>query len=637
MAGAKPGYRPDIDGLRAIAVCSVVAYHAAPNLAPGGFIGVDVFFVISGFLISGIIFADLEVGKFSFLNFYLRRVRRILPPLLAVLVAVWVAGWFILMPEDYSVLGLHLSAASVFVSNFVLGQEAGYFDKSAELKPLLHLWSLAVEEQFYLLWPAAAYCFWKWRANLTLCLAVLLLASFTLHVFAVREYPTWDFYSLPTRLWELGLGAMLALFKTPSITARLRESVGIVGGSLVLISVFASGGVTEKLLWLSLLSTAGAAMLILAGPLSIAGRALSLTPIVWVGLISYPLYLWHWPLFSFARIASLGEPSPTIKGLLVVASFALAYATYRYIEPVRYLHGSGWRGQVPQALLGVLAIVGIAGLATIAADGFPRRYPDPVRSLAAYKYDLAGYGRACLLSAEQDASHYGKSCDGRSASTAERPLILLWGDSHAAQLRPGLLEIGEARGHSVAQFNSNACPPILGLEVKEHPYCVQNNEFALEKIKELRPQVIVMAGQWWAMPEAGFSKLETTLSTLTQIPYTKSIVLVGPVPVWNPSLPARLIDYYRTSVPKHVPDRMQGASLFPAIDVRFEALAARDGVALVLPSRVFCTNEGCATRASQGTDMEPLAWDSAHLTSAGSRAVAMAIYEALSAKAPTQR
>src|SRR5262245_40012984 len=297
------GYRPDVDGLRAVAVLAVLAYHAFPSLAPGGFAGVDVFFVISGYLITGIILDDLERGRFTYRNFYWRRIRRIFPALILVLVACLALGWLVLLPDEYAQLGKHVAAGAGVVSNIALWREAGYFDSAAELKPLLHLWSLGVEEQYYLAWPLLLLLF---RRHMGWMIVALGAASFALNIWMVGTHPTAAFYLPFTRFWELLAGSYLAFAVRKENPSPYFSMVGaglIVLGFILLEPQKAFPG------WWALLPVLGAALLIRAGPQGWVNRRVLAHPaMVFVGLISYPLYLWHWPLLTYARIVHGGEP-----------------------------------------------------------------------------------------------------------------------------------------------------------------------------------------------------------------------------------------------------------------------------------------------------------------------------------------
>jgi peptidoglycan/LPS O-acetylase OafA/YrhL len=332
-----PGsYRPDIDGMRAVAVLAVVGFHAFPGFLSGGYVGVDVFFVISGYLISGIIHRGLQNGKFRFWEFYARRIRRILPALVVVLVCTTVAGWLLLLPDEYAQLKKHVLSAAAFVSNFTLWSEAGYFDTASAFKPLLHLWSLGVEEQFYLLWPITLALAWKFGAKILPCIAIVAGSSFGLMIYFSSADPSAAFYSPMARFWELMLGAGLASFPEFAIKSdRLRDTLSALGLTSIACAIALPW---DRFLssWALLLPTSGAGLIIAAGPRGWCNRnLLARRPAVWIGLISYPLYLWHWPLLSFAKII---EPTPPavrgvpIKLSLIAISFVLAFATYRLLE-----------------------------------------------------------------------------------------------------------------------------------------------------------------------------------------------------------------------------------------------------------------------------------------------------------------
>jgi peptidoglycan/LPS O-acetylase OafA/YrhL len=376
-----PKYRPDIDGLRAIAVLIVVGYHAFPTLLPGGFVGVDVFFVISGFLISTIIFQNIEHGSFSFIDFYSRRVRRIFPALLIIFLCCYAFGWFTLLPHEYEQLGKHIASGAGFVSNFVLWNEAGYFDNTAITKPLLHLWSLGIEEQFYILWPLIVWFTYKNNVKwlvLTLSIASL---SFLLNVWFVYGDPIATFYSPATRIWELLLGATLADKRCAQyldgLGKQLRISMSVIGLCLLVLGLgLTKSGFYFPGFW-ALLPTLATAFLIAAGPQTLINQTLlSNRVLVWIGLISFPLYLWHWPLLSFARIIEGEELSVGARFAIVIASILLAWMTYLCIErPIR----SGARGSLKVVLLiGLSLVVGFGGFNTYKREGLEFRGPQIV-------------------------------------------------------------------------------------------------------------------------------------------------------------------------------------------------------------------------------------------------------------------
>lgn len=369
-------YRPDIDGLRALAVLSVIGYHFAPNSLKGGFIGVDIFFVISGFLISSNIFADLNSNSFSFSDFYRRRIIRIFPALLVVLFTCYLFGWFSLLGQEYSQLGKHISSGAAFIANLTFWSEAGYFDNFVDQKILLHLWSLGVEEQFYIFWPLAILLISKLRISTGLFICFALLTSFGWCLYESINNSVAAFYSPLSRFWELLVGAVIAYY-LPVVVARQVKNGGaahsnflsVLGLSLIAIGIFTIDKSSIFPGWLAILPTLGTAMIILAGQASALNRALlSNRILVWIGLISYPLYLWHWPLLAYARIVAGFTPSYTAKLTLLLATFILAWLTYKFVElPIRKFK----KASIALAL-SMIFLAGL-GLITFANDGFISR------------------------------------------------------------------------------------------------------------------------------------------------------------------------------------------------------------------------------------------------------------------------
>jgi len=340
-------YRPDIDGLRAIAVLSVIGFHVAPNTIKGGFIGVDIFFVISGFLITSIILSDLSRSQFSFIDFYSRRVRRIFPALLLVMAAAYIFGWFALLAQELTQLSKHIVSGSLFISNLVLWNESGYFDNFVDRKLFLNLWSLGVEEQFYLFWPLILYAGMRFKVSFLKIIISILLISFSWNIYQTHINASAAFYSPLTRFWELLIGAILGYFsfdkkctskvesnKSNSLRANLCSLVGFL---LITLGIFLIDKQRSFPGWWAMLPTIGAALIIWAGEKTflnkhILGNRLSVS----IGLISYPLYLWHWPLLVYGNIINSSTPSYTIRIGLIALTFCLSIATYFFIEkPIR--------------------------------------------------------------------------------------------------------------------------------------------------------------------------------------------------------------------------------------------------------------------------------------------------------------
>jgi peptidoglycan/LPS O-acetylase OafA/YrhL len=439
-----PKYRADIDGLRGIAVLLVVGYHAFPLWLPGGFIGVDVFFVISGFLISNIIFQNICQNSFSFVDFYCRRVRRIFPALIVVFACCYAIGWFVLLPHEYKQLGKHIVSGAGFVSNFVLWNEAGYFDNTAITKPLLHLWSLGIEEQFYIVWPLIVWAAYKKKIDWLLVVSVIAIGSFVLNLWLVDRDLTAAFYSPATRIWELLLGALIAHRRcVDGVQSLSQRNKALVSGLsvcvLVLGVVLINKDVPFPGAW-ALLPTLATAGLIAVGPLVPVNRIiLSNRLLVWCGWISFPLYLWHWPLLSFARIIE-GEPlSTNACWVIVMLSILLAWVTYAVVEkPVRY----GARGALKvAALVGAMLIVGYGGFNIYDRDGLTFRGPQIVGKDRGYDGGPGGtMVPSCGLPGEVSS---GFTCWEDSRPTIKFALV---GDSKASAIHGGLVRTSTADG-----------------------------------------------------------------------------------------------------------------------------------------------------------------------------------------------
>ena len=380
----KSAYRSEIDGLRAFAVLSVVAFHAFPNWLKGGFIGVDVFFVISGFLITSHIFENLDKAQFSLLDFYGRRMRRIFPALILMVVCTLTFGWFVLLADEYNQLGMRVASGAAFVSNFIFANEVGYFNIDSELKPMLHLWSLAVEEQFYILFPLLLLLASKLRVNLLFVCLVVLLASFFVNLYFVNRFPTETFFWPFGRFWELLVGSLLAwltLYRFSINTLNLPKSlvqsyrISLVGKWLSKIGFFTLIGllllaasvflIDKSMLFPSYTAVwpvLGASLVIMGGGMNYIAKLFLCNKLaVWFGLISYPLYLWHWPILSYLHIIEDGTPNRNKRILAVLLSIVLAWVTFKFFEkPIRFGSGNKTKRTVALGLgIFVIALLGL--------------------------------------------------------------------------------------------------------------------------------------------------------------------------------------------------------------------------------------------------------------------------------------
>lgn len=478
-------YRADIDGMRGIAVLIVVLFHAFPKLIPGGFIGVDIFFVISGYLISTILIAEFEKDAFSYANFYARRARRIFPALILVLSASLAFGWIALFPDEFKLLGKHVFGGAAFLSNIFLWFEVGYFDTAAETKPLLHLWSLGIEEQFYIFWPILLALAFRFRTSVFWLALGLLVLSFGINIAGIEKFPSATFYSIASRAWELLIGALLAHLSRQKISvllggvrrpggaghdiAPLFDSDSVAGrnmlsfaglGLIVLACALVRGGPGFPGWW-ALLPTLGAACLIAAGPAAWINRViLSNRALVWVGLISYPLYLWHWPLLSFAQIVESGVPARGIRIAAVLGALLLAWLTYALVEqPIRRRGARRPAVAVVLALL-VAALGGVGGW-VYKQDGLPQRQRI---------VENANFQKALVLVEDRENAEACKKRYGFDSlyeycligQVAGAPTIGMIGDSHAYHVVAGLMKYYGEQGENLVYFGTRI--PYIGVK-----------------------------------------------------------------------------------------------------------------------------------------------------------------------------
>jgi peptidoglycan/LPS O-acetylase OafA/YrhL len=439
-------YRSDIDGLRALAVVSVVVFHAFSWMIPGGYAGVDVFFVISGYLITTNILNGLNESTFTIQGFYQRRIRRIFPALVTMLAIVYAFGWFVLLATEYRQLGKHVGSGASFISNIILWQESGYFDTSSAVKPLTHLWSLGIEEQFYIVWPLLLWAIFKLRLPVLVSTVVLTVISFGFGLYALDHDVVGAYYSPFNRFWELLIGAILAavmLKRTYGDKATKWQQAGsIVGLALIVFTMFSLDGQSSFPGWNALAPTVGAALMIGCGPQTLTARRIfSLRVIVWVGLISFPLYLWHWPLLTFARIISSTMPTAQVRFGAVVLSVVLSWATYQLIEKPLRFHPRV--KVITGALVASMIAIGLVGYVTFEKDGFDSRKVVQINPLIAGAPDIYSIPEilsGCGINDPEEQSLF-LHCvrDAR-----EKPRFALIGDSKSAVLFPGFFNTSES-------------------------------------------------------------------------------------------------------------------------------------------------------------------------------------------------
>ncbi|MEC9369580.1 MAG: acyltransferase family protein [Pseudomonadota bacterium] len=657
-AGQGHGYRADVDGLRAVAILLVVGYHYFPNHMPGGFAGVDVFFVISGYLITGILLDSIGAKSFSMVRFLSRRALRLFPALITLLACLIGFAWFTFTSAEYESLGKHVAAAALYLSNFILWTEAGYFDESALYKPLLHLWSLAIEEQYYLVWPLVLLLLVR-RTKWPLApIALLAVVSFVLNLHALSVSASLAFYMPYARAWELLLGSVLAYARW---SGRLPQNgvfgenagqgdalLSFAGLGLIAFAAFALDDKTPYPGFNALLPTLGAALVIAASPDCWPNRRmLASPPMVWIGLISYPLYLWHWMLLSVAATLGSNFPVRGTRIALLGLALVLSWATCRFIEtPLRRRGGP----RLALALLAVLLLTGAAGAAIFAGKGLPGRSGiAEVEARLKILDEEVRRGGALFDNYPQEACRAAIAGSGwcHSANN-EPPSVALIGDSHAHHFFPGLAEAYISRGENLALLGSAGCPPLLEITSRVttggNDWCHKGNDFLAQVAASPSIHTVILAANWhlymvgtrfsdapdkspyWTIGDtsggAGYAvfrrQLEATLRLLTGS--GKTVILIKQIPEidYNPrsclvrsrsfsvaracsidaGLMRRYLDGYETDLDK--------------------ILAAFPQVRVLNPAGLLCDAKECRG-LHEG---QPVYRDQVHLSRYGSRLVA---------------
>ncbi|WP_321912813.1 acyltransferase family protein [Paraburkholderia sp. J11-2] len=599
-------YRPHVDGLRAIAVIGVILFHAFPSRMAGGFIGVDIFFVISGYLITTIILSNLEREKFSIAEFYGKRVRRIFPALLVVLLFCASAGWLVLLRDEYRQLGKHLVGGTSFVQNFVLWGESGYFDSGHEAKPLLHLWSLAVEEQYYIFWPLLLSYAWTHRWRFTVVNGVIIAMSFGISVWLASRDPVAAFYSPLSRFWELMVGGSLAYIalRRPELIARHGNVLCALGAGL-LLSGFLLINHERPFpgLW-ALLPTMGTFLVIAAGSGAWINRTLlSSRPFVTCGLISYPLYLWHWPLLSFAHLVWPDNGHLT-KIAVVLVSVLLAWLTHRYVERTIRWHRSANR----------MALLLSLGLALMLASGVAIK-----NALIQPRIDAVNLATRTGWDFLASRTPDGQVRDGIYALHDDRKSTTLFlGDSHVAQYAERIYddEARNATRNGAVFAVAAACPPIAHVFNHDLPAdseCWSVRREALEQAANSRITTVVIGGYWsyyfntaayyvasgrrevsLATPEgraAAFAELDREIREL-QAQHKRVYVLLDN-PIGDPFDPHVFLARIGRFDPGQAEQRVKIDGLQQSVRKELIALAKRDHALIIDPDADLCVDEAC--------------------------------------------
>lgn len=617
-------FRRDIQGLRALAVLPVVLFHAFPASLPGGFVGVDIFFVISGYLITRILHQELREGRFSIAGFYVRRIKRLFPALYLMLAVSMLIGLIILPPAELRELARTCLATIGFFANILFYNLSGYFDGQAELKPLLHTWSLAVEEQFYLVFPLALLAIWRWRPGWLP--ALLWIAAGLSLAWSVRELgvdPSRAFYYPWPRAFELLIGAIVAVGAHPKIgSGPVRDGLSLlglvlIGGSLMLLS--------EDRPFPGLAALApciGAALIIATGEEkeALAGRMLGFAPLVLIGSLSYSLYLWHWPALVFGRYIALRPLTAPEAAAAVLVAFALAWASWRYVErPVLQ-----WRLPHRPVLIGgamTMAVSAGAVAIVVLGNGLPQRLDPLGRTLVAAARDNSGYRGACH-SEEHDVIAYDRLCAfGDRRAT---PSVAVWGDSFGAELVVAMGEKLASEKRSVLQITASGCPPSLGYAAPHRPACSAYND---ERLRELRgdPRIreIVLVVNYLGFMNDSPARQAALLdgverSALALHATGKGVTLVYTIPRMPFVAPTALaMERLRGGDPagfgQSRADFDRGDAL---VSARLDRIARETGAGRIVPAQRLCGARLCpAYLPGAGV----LYFDHAHLSIAGAR------------------
>lgn len=603
-------YRQDLDGLRALAIVPVVLFHAGIPVFSGGYVGVDVFFVISGYLITSLIQQEIQDDCFSLRRFYERRVRRIFPALFAVLASCMICAVGLLYPEDYQPFARSLIAASLFVSSFLFSRETGYFDGAAEDKPLLHTWSLSVEEIFYLIFPLAlVFLFRRLRRHLSGILLILGLSSLAASIVALRLEPHSPavFFLAQYRVWELLLGALLATWKLPlKINHPHANVLTVIGLLMIAGAVFGYSKLTPFPGAAALLPCLGAALVICSGHRadSLPQWLLTNKVMVFFGLISYSLYLWHWPLLVFFPHWAEHKPDAMESGLLVIAAVALAYLSWRFIE--RPFRGS--QGLLSQRNLFLAATSGLAlfvgvGLQGELTQGWPERYDLELQAIFRAASDRDPRQEECLSPRpESRGCHYG--------APGVTPQVVLWGDSHAAVFADLLGKLAARRGQAIQVFTMWSCPPTPGWQLANQPWqndCARLQNVALDTIlQSLTIHSIVLATRFAEVAfipdrEKVIGIFYRTVDRLLSA--GKRVILVYPVPELGTKLSVGMnILQGHGKVPGaiSIPTQEYRTKTRFAFDV-LDALGDRNNLIRIQPHELLCDEDNCfASRAGTG-------------------------------------
>jgi peptidoglycan/LPS O-acetylase OafA/YrhL len=631
-------YRKEVDGLRALAILPVIFFHADISLFKGGFVGVDVFFVISGYLITSIIIDQLGKGGFSIINFYERRARRILPALFFMMLVCLPFSWFSLFPSEMRDFSQTLVAVSIFLSNIIFWLKSGYFEPAVDLKPLLHTWSLAVEEQYYVIFPIILMLFWKiGRRYILIGLGFIFISSLIYAEWAVHEKPMEAFYLLPSRAWELLLGAFVAFYFSEKKNQKINPTVAEIGGWLGLILILWPVFVYNKETVFPGLHAVppalGAAMIILfSNQDNTIGRFIGNRVFVGIGLISYSLYLWHQPMFAYAKTWGFTTAhDKNIYLFLIILIFALSVFSWKYVEqPFRSEKFASRRSIFTLSVSGIIffVLLGLYGykkngdLGQISTEqrdflnhfenNLPEwRYFEKEGIYEKYRFDcdfkdIAKHrrGDTTLIPVPEIS----KSC--YTAKNKDASIVFIWGDSHAQHLYHGL-NTTLPETFEVLQVAASGCFAKIKLNPDKSNYCEYSNWFAFDSIKKLKPDTVLIA-QIMDHDHDQMEKMSTELKSIG----VKNVFFTGTVPRWTPNLPS-VIARLMPDVPQRTFLGMERNDL-KLDDMLKEKTKNAKNFQYISLLDYFCNKDGCLLHHDADIASSVTTWDGGHLTPVGS-------------------
>lgn len=658
-------YRREIDGLRSLAVIPVILFHAGSSIFKGGYVGVDVFFVISGYLITSIILSETVNGTFSLINFYERRVRRILPALFVVMLSSIAFALLWLSPYDMQEFARSIKYISLFISNILFYRQSGYFDTESELKPLLHTWTLSLEEQYYIIFPLVLMMVWKFAKNF-LPHAFFFIATISLLYadHAVRINPDAAFFLLPSRIWEFMIGAYLAyLVVLKNIQPVANQFLGFLGLLLLLYSIFEFSDATPHPSFHTIIPTFGTALIIMyATKTTIVGRILGNPIPVGIGLISYSAYLWHQPIFALYRHQSFTEPSKLTLGYLTALTFALAYVTWRFVEqPFRRREFINRKQIFTLAFIGSIFFI-LFGFLGKQTSGFAQRFaPDVLVPINKAIESKKGRSKCWdILNVESSLNDVCK-LGSKSASTS----FAIVGDSHAGSLSPALDDLALQTNISGKDFTYRACSIVSGNKNnssgEKNTVCGRLREDIMANLNTPNiPEILILSQRWANLIEStpfdngegGFEKLPAqakrgnpannnnklakmhyVTSTINQfVASGKTIVIIYPIPEMGWSVTKRLLRIFSLNKKIAKEDASTSHEIFKKRNknayLALDAVGKHKNLIRIYPEQIFC-NTYVAGRCVAHVDGSPLYYDDDHLSRFGATLISKEIGEKL--------